>query len=108
MVVDLELTDGVGVECGGAVVNEGEGSLQRDGGVGDGVGGVVGEVEVAREAWAGAASDAGGRAELGAEVDLGSGEVEVGGLGVGGEENGVGADDAIGRDEAAGGRGRGG
>jgi hypothetical protein len=93
LIVDLELADGVGVERGRAVVGEGEGRLQSDGGVGDGVGGVVGEVEVAGEAWVGAASDAGGRArldtKLGAEVDLGSGEVEVGGLDVGGEEDGV-------------------
>ncbi len=34
----------------------------------------------------------GAGAELGAEVDLGGGEVEVGGLGVGGEEDRVGAD----------------
>ena len=92
MVVDLELADGVRVERGGAVVGEGEGSLQGAGGVGDGVGGVVGEVEVARECGAGAASDTGGSAELGTEVDLGGGEVEVGGLRVGGEEEGVGAD----------------
>ena len=81
MVGELELADGVGFEGGGAVVGEGERGLKGDWGVEDGCGGVVGEVEVAGEAWPGR----GRGAELSAEVDLGGGEIEGGGLGVGGE-----------------------
>jgi hypothetical protein len=71
LVGDLELADGVGVECGGAVVGEGEGLGEGYGGVLDRGGGVVGEVEIAGEADA----CGGCGAELSAEVDLGGGEI---------------------------------
>ena len=74
------MADGVGFEEGGAAVGEGEGGGEVDWGVGDGGGGVVAEIEVAGEV-------RGLDGELGAEVDLGGGEVEGGGLGVGGEED---------------------
>jgi hypothetical protein len=91
LVGELELADGVGFEGGGAVVGEDEGRGEGNWGVEDWAGGVVGEVEIAGEADA--------RCELGAEVDLGGGEVEGGGLGVSGEEDGAGADGPVGLGE---------
>ena len=82
--------------CGSRVVGQlsvrAKGAAQGDGGVGDGGGGVVGEVEVARETRA--------VGVLGAEVDLGGGETEGGGLSVGGEEDIAGADGPVALGEA--------
>ncbi len=72
--------------------------------MGDGGGGVVGEIEVAREVEAGRS----GGGVLGAEVDLGGGDAEGGGLRVGGEEDGAGADGPVGLDGAVVGGGGGG
>jgi len=90
------LADGVRFEGGGAVVGEGERGGESDGGVGNRGGGVVRDIEKAREARA----SGGSGAELGAEVDLGGGEAEGCGLSVGGEENGAGADGPVGLGEA--------
>jgi hypothetical protein len=100
LVGELELADGVGFEGGGAVVGEGEGGLEGDWSVEDWRGGVVREIEVSREAGAGGGSGA----ELGAEVDLGGGEAEGVGLGVGGEEDGAGAYGPVGLGEVVVGR----